>query len=110
MSEPLGGIATVEILGSIAFNHPSVMAMGSQLQNLWKNNQTSFMNFYRDYLAATAQTDGSTMNQAACLFGALKAHPAVAPLIVQALGIVYPHIPETQQTVAQIQTQAMSAT
>lgn len=110
MSEPLGGISTGEILTGIVFGHPSIVSMASQLNNLWSANQVTFLNFYRDYLAATAQTDGSKMSMAACLLGALRAHPAVAPVLVQALGIIAPHIPETQKVIAQVQAEVMSAT
>src|SRR5271166_1266242 len=101
----MNDIQIMGILGGIAFQHPSVMSMVSQLQSAWTKHQTEAMTAYSEYLAAVAKTDGGPMSMAGALLDTMKAHPNLAPFVVLVLGIVYPHIPETQQTITQVQTQ-----
>lgn len=97
----------VGILGGLAVNHPSIMALGSQLLNLYNAHSAEFNKIAAEYQTAASKATGP-IDQAGVALELMAAHPDVAPLIVQILGLVQPHIPELQQTLTQLQTQVVS--
>jgi hypothetical protein len=100
-------IQVMEIIGGLAVRHPSIMSAGSQLISIYNSHAIEINQIYNEYQVALQKGPG-TLAQAGIALELMKAHPDVAPLVVQILGILAPHIPELQQTLAQLQTQVMS--
>ncbi len=97
----------MQILGGIAFNHPQIMSLFAQLKDTWTANQAYANKIGAEYQTAAA---GATteMQIAGVVLELMKAHPNAVPLIVRVLGMIAPHIAETQQTLTQVQSQVMA--
>ncbi len=96
----------LQILGSVAFRHPALVTVGTQLFNLYNGHKDEFGKLGGEYQQRAADVT-TNLGQAAVALDLMKAHPNVSALVVQALGVLAPHIPELQKAIAQIQTELL---
>ena len=96
------------ILGGLAAKHPSILSMGNQLIQLYKAHQDEVAKIYQEYISTTAGKELGPVQQAGVVLELMQLHPDAVPVLVQALGLLAPHIPELQQTLADLQGQVMA--
>ena len=98
----------IEIFGSLSIKHPSIIAVGAQFISLWNKNQAEGQQINDQYVAAAAGASGP-LDQFGIVLELMKQHPHASAVIIQVLGLLYPHIPELQQTLGELQTAANQA-
>jgi hypothetical protein len=99
---------TVGILAQEGFKHPSVLAAGNQLWKLYNDNKAVLSQAYTEWVLTSPHAAGP-VEEAGVAFEIMKKHPQVSALLIKALGIIYPHVPEGQQAIAELQTAVNNA-
>jgi hypothetical protein len=101
-------VTTIGIIGQESFKHPSVLTAGNQLQKLYNDNEARITKAIIEWQATAPKAPGP-IERIGVLFEIMQKDPRLSALLIQALGILYPHIPETQQALAELQTAVSAA-
>jgi hypothetical protein len=108
MSEQIGYLTIMGVIGSLTTRHPSIVSLAMQTVNLWKPHQDEAVKIYQEYLASSAKATGE-LDQVGIVLELMAAHPGVIPLLTHTLMMWQSHIIEACQAISEVQTAATNA-
>jgi hypothetical protein len=108
MSEQIGYLTIMGVIGSLTTRHPSIVSLVMQTINLWKPHQDEAVKIYQEYLASSGKATG-TLDQAGIALELMAAHPDVSSLLTHTLAMWQSHIVEACQAISEVQAAATAA-